>query len=153
MKINNTHREMSQPTLLAGFLVGMALIVGFAVLPARQRRSAPAGRDTTGIASALGRQARTPAAWSVGFVLLTVVAGVATVLVVGGFGTGSGLGSASAALLAVIGAVVLGGYVFVGTFLTARSRGLYAAQAAAFGSWAVGLLVLAAVAVALIGAG
>jgi hypothetical protein len=144
---------MAQPTLLVGFLVGLALVVGIAVLSTRGRyrykpRFYPRGERSPGI---LTRAARSPAVWMVSFLVLALLAGGATVLAVGGFDVSPDVAANAGVVLAGIGGTVLVGYVFYGTVAAARARGLHSAQAVAFGSWAVGLLVLVAVAVSLLG--
>ncbi|MGQ4554799.1 hypothetical protein [Halobellus sp. GM3] len=144
---------MVQSVLLAGFVVGVAIVVGIAVAFARGRyQHTPSftGERATSADGVLS-VARTPAAWAVSFVFLTLLAGGATVLAVGGFGVSPGVARGASILLAAVGGAVLVGYIFYGTFVAARARGLHTAQAAAFGSWAVGLLLLVAVAASLLG--
>lgn len=144
---------MAQAILLASFLLGVLLVVGviFLLSRGRYRYSPRFAKREGGPLSGLHSAVRTPVAWTVAFVLLTLLAGGATVLAVGGFGVSAGIATGAVAVLAGVGVVVLVSYVFYGTFVAARSRGLHAAQAAAFGSWAVGLLVLVAVAASLLG--
>jgi hypothetical protein len=144
---------MAQPTLIVGFLVGAAIVATIVVLSTRGRyRYAPSPeRDSGQSAGLLARAMRSPAVWIASFVGLTLLAGVATVLAVGGFGVSAGIAADAGVLLAAVGGLVLVAYVFYGTVAAARARGLHSAQAVAFGSWAVGLLVLVAVAVSLLG--
>jgi len=144
---------MAQTTLVASFLLGVLIVGGAVLLLSRSRfRYTPTyGDDGEDLSSRLAAVARTPVAWTVGFLVLTLLAGGATVLAVGGFDVASGVSGGATALLAAVGIAVLVGYVFYGTFAAARSRGLHAAQSVAFGSWAVGLVLLVAVAVSLLG--
>jgi hypothetical protein len=144
---------MAQTTLVVSFLLGVFIVGGAVLLLSRGRfRYTPAyGADGGDLADRLAEVARTPVAWMVGFLALTLVAGAATVLAVGGYGVAAGVSGGAAALLAAVGVAVLAGYLFYGTFAAARSRGLHSAQAAAFGSWALGLVLLLAVAASLLG--
>lgn len=144
---------MAQTALVASFLLGVLLVAGGIVLLSRGRfRYSPSyANDDADFATTVVRVAQRPLTWTVSFVVLTLLAGGTTVLAVGGFDVSSGIAGGATVLLAAIGAVVLVGYLFYGTFVVARSRGLHPAQAAAFGSWAVGLLVLAVVAASLVG--
>ena len=144
---------MVQTILLASFLLGVLIIAGIVALLSRGRpHYTPRVVDEDdSLAAYLGRVARRPVTWTVAFVLLTLLTAGAAVLAVGGFEVSAGVAGAATTVLAVVGAVVLVGYLFYGTFVAARSRGLHSAQAFAFGSWAVGLLVLLGVAASLLG--
>ncbi|MFC6872155.1 hypothetical protein [Halobellus marinus] len=143
---------MAQTMLLVSFLLGIGLVVGLVVLLTRGRYHHSADLAGSGnLAQRLGRATRKPAVWAATFVLLTLLAGGATVLAVGGYGVSTDVSAGATTLLATLGTVLVVGYVFYGTFVAARARGLHAAQAAAFGSWALGLLVLVAVAASLLG--
>jgi hypothetical protein len=143
---------MAQTTLVASFLLGVVLVAGAVLLLSRGRvRYTPGYATDDDLATSLIRIARRPVTWTVSFVVLTLLVGGATVLAVGGYDVSPVVSDGATALLAAVGVVVLVTYVFYGTFVAARSRGLHPAQAAAFGSWAVGLLVLVAVAASLVG--
>ncbi len=143
---------MVQTTLLASFLFGVLIVAGVVALLSRGRpRYAPQVVKDDGLATSLETAARQPVTWTVTFVLLTLLTAGAAVLAVGGFEVSADIAGVATVVLALIGMVVLVGYLFYGTFVAARSRGLHSAQAFAFGSWAVGLLVLLGVAASLLG--
>ncbi|WP_144901859.1 hypothetical protein [Halobellus captivus] len=144
---------MPQSTFVASFLLGIILVAALIGLLSRGRfRYTPSfGNGDGDLATGILTLARRPVTWTVSFLAVAMFAGIATVLAVGGFDVSPSVAGGATALLAAVGTIVLVGYVFYGTFVAARSRGLHAAQAAAFGSWAVGLLVLVAVAASLVG--
>lgn len=144
---------MVQTTFVASFLGGILLVAGVVILLSRGRfrYTQSLGRGDDDLSANAARALRTPVVWTVSFVILALLTGGAAVLAIGGFNVSAAVARAATALLAAVGVAVLVGYLFSGTFVLARSRGLHSAQAAAFGSWAVGLLLLIAVAVSLVG--
>ena len=66
-------------------------------------------------------------------------------------GGGGALGRGAGVVLAAGAATVLVAYLFYGTFISARGRGLSNSQAAALGSWALGLLAIAVISFKLLG--
>lgn len=89
-----------------------------------------------------------PATWTVVFILLVFAFGGITVLWVSGIAVPGAelLGVA----LAVLAAVVLGVYLFVGVYQAARSRGRPAAQGVAEGAALLGFAVVLAIAAKLV---
>lgn len=100
------------------------------------------------VADSLRAVAASPAAWTAGFLLLVGGFGGAAVLYVSDVSVPGG--DALGVGLLVAAAVVLGGFLFVGTYDAARSRGRPAAQGVAEGSVMLGLLAVIAIAVKLI---
>lgn len=83
-----------------------------------------------------------------GFVVASAAVAAAVTVYAAGFSTGGGVGAS----LAVLGVVLIGGYLFAGVYAAGRSRGLRRAMAVATGAWTVGLVVVGVVVVRLIGA-
>jgi hypothetical protein len=142
---------MAQTALVVSFLFGVALVATVAFVAGRGWREytpAVAGRGDGG-ASPAARAANDPTVWTVVF-LVAAVGGVgATVLVVGG--GGGALQQGAGVALAVGAAAVLVGYLFYGTFVSARGRGLKSSQAAALGTWMLGMLAIAVITIKLLG--
>lgn len=144
---------MAQVAFLVSSLIGLLLIGVIVALIGRggkhyalPERIAPReGR------SSIGRATRSPAVWTLVFVVTVIVLAGAAVLFVGGTGIPEGVKPVAGVILAVGTAVLLLGYVFYGTFASARSRGLADAQAAALGTWALGLLFITTIALKLLG--
>lgn len=142
---------MAQTALVVSFLFGVALVATVAFVAGREwREYTPAVGDRSGDGPGLvSRAASDPTVWTVAF-LVAALGGVgATVLFVGD--GGEGLRQGAGVFLAVGAAVVLVGYLFYGTFVSARGRGLKSSQAAALGSWALGLLGIAVISFKLLG--
>ncbi len=93
---------------------------------------------------------RTPAVWSVAFVVITVGVGALVVLAVGDFGLPEG--TAPLLLNAVYGLVglLITGFVFLGAYFGTRGRGLGNAHGIAAGSFAAGLVFLVLIVVTLL---
>lgn len=136
---------MALETFLVSSLVMGVLVVALALVASRWRswRTGPmdaGAHDEPWLFRAgarVGSFARTPAAWGVAFAALLLVFGGGTLLLLTGqFGTAALLG------MAVAGGLVVGGYLFYGTYASARMHGLGNAASVAAGSWAVGLLFL-----------
>lgn len=141
---------MVQTVLVGSLLFGLLLVGTAAYLSGRGwRRYAPLV-DRSDERSALGRALASPAAWALAFVGVAVAAGVGVIAVVGGE-IPAGTQRLAGLLLAAGTAVAITLYLFYGTFVSARDRGLKSSQAAALGSWAVGLLFIVVVVVKLMG--
>jgi hypothetical protein len=130
-------------TLLMGLLV---VLIGGAMVRGRDWRKYAPTRESESAADALVRLARSPGTWIAVFVLLV-------------FGFGGGIfliltGAADAATvgLALAGAflVVLAGYVFLGTYASARHRGRPTSMAVAEGVTIIAVLLIVVVGVRLV---
>ncbi|SNR47303.1 hypothetical protein [Halorubrum vacuolatum] len=106
------------------------------------------GYDTT--VRRLRAFVRTPAVWSVTFVVVAVGVGALAVLAVGDFGLPEG--TAPLLLNVVYGLVglLITGFVFLGAYFGARGRGLGNAHGVAAGSFAAGLVFLVVITVQLL---
>jgi len=128
--------------LASGLLFGsLAVVTAVAVVRGfGWRRYRPRfGSDAPGTAG-------TPTAAVAGLVALTVgVVGGGLLFVRGG-------GPPSTTTIVVAPFVAVAGYLVVGVYMTAKSRGYHRAQAAMLSAWSVGALLLLAVAGALLGA-
>ena len=134
-------------TLLSTALMGLLVIGTFAaVARIGSKRTAPGTDDAvdryTAVTHALRDLARTPAVWSIAFVVLALGVGGLAVLAVGNFDLVEGLsGSLFAVVYGVVG-LLLVGFVFAGAYFGARGRGLGNAHGIAAGSFAAGLAFL-----------
>ena len=134
-------------TLLSTALMGL-LVVGTFAAVARigSKRTAPGTDDAvdryTAVTHALRDLARTPAVWSVAFVVIALGVGSVVILAVGNFGFTEGVsGSLLSVAYAAVGLLVTG-FVFAGAYFGARGRGLGNAHGIAAGSFAAGLAFL-----------
>jgi hypothetical protein len=143
---------MAQEILVGSVLFGVAVVAIVAYVSGQGwRHYTPSGRfRRVDGPSAFRRALGDPAVWTLAFVLGVVAAGAATVTFVSG-GIPDALQQNAGLFLAVGAAVVLTAYLFYGTFVSARNRGLKNSQAAALGSWSVALLALAAIVFKLVG--
>ncbi|WP_224332780.1 hypothetical protein [Haloprofundus halobius] len=146
---------MAQSPVLLSVLFGILLVATVGYISRHEwRQYAVAGgenvsrRDGRSLAS---RTVNSPAAWSVAFVLAVVAVGGATVVFVSGTAVPGWATRTAGAVLAAGFVLGLALYLFYGSFVSARGRGLNRAQAAAVGSWALGLLLIAAVVLKLLG--
>jgi len=142
-------------TLLSTALMGL-LVVGTFAAVARlgSKRTAPGTEESvdryTAVTRTLRDVARTPAVWSIAFVVITLGVGGLVVLAVGNFSIAEGLsGSLLAAVYAIVG-LLLVGFVFLGAYFGARGRGLGNAHGIAAGSFAAGLTFLVLIAIQLL---
>jgi hypothetical protein len=142
---------MVQTALVGSVLFGVALIATVAYLSrSGWRRASPATLGGREDASPVERAGNEPMVWTVAFLSAIVAAGLATVAFVGqGFPEGT-QGIAGVILVAGGGAVLVG-YLFYGTFISARNRGLLHSQAAALGAWMVALLGIVVITLKLVG--
>lgn len=142
--------------LTSALLMGL-LLVAVAVAIAREgrRRSALAAvedrpAEFAGTTGTLTRAMRTPTAWTLAFVALVLVIGGSVVLYVGG----GPVPEASRALAGVVvGGVVLlviCAFLFVGIYITARSKGRSTAWGVAEGVITLGLVFIGAIVVNLV---
>lgn len=135
--------------IISGLFTGVILVALVTALArARQWRTAPPRLDGAAnkrgdgdVAAMVTEIARTPLAWTVGFLVLVFAVGAAT------FAFVSGAVSTAVAQVAGIGVAVLfvsilGAYLFWGVYHSARSRGLPDAQATLAGLWVFGSLLI-----------
>lgn len=142
---------MAQTALIVSFLFGVALVATVAFIAGRgwrQYTPAVTGREEGG-ASLVARAAGDPTVWTVAFLVAALGVVGATVLFVGD--GGGALQRGAGIFLAGGAAVVLVAYLFYGTVVSARGRGLANSQAVALGSWVLGLLGIAVITLRLLG--
>ncbi|MEF8840020.1 MAG: hypothetical protein V5A62_00135 [Haloarculaceae archaeon] len=140
---------MAQTLLLSTLLTG-AVVLALALAAVRWvdwRGYAPDAPDGPGL---LARAAGHPGVWIVGFLLLLAVFGGGAVAFVGGVGLPETMVNALGVVLGAATAAVVGGYVFYGTYASARGRGRPASVAVAEGSTLVGALFLLVIAARLV---
>jgi hypothetical protein len=144
---------MAQSTLLLSVVAGVVLVATVAFLSSRGwRQYAPAALGTRGEAerSPLAELAGNQTVWVLAFLAAIVVFGGGTVMAVGGGPSAEMAGTAGLVLVAAAATVAVG-YLFVGTFMAAKGRGLGNAAAAMLGSWVLGLLFIVVLVVKLMG--
>lgn len=145
---------MAQSAFLFSTLVGFLLIGALVVLLGRgSRRYSLPDRISRGEGDPplAARAARSPAVWTLTFVVACVGFAGAALVFVGVLSLPAGTRAIAGAGLVVGGALVLVFYLFYGTFASARGHGLANSHAAALGSWAVGLLFVVVIALKLLG--
>lgn len=141
---------MVQTILVASVLFGLMVVGIAAYLSSHEWRqytpllAPPDGR------SSLARAAESPAVWTAVFLVVVVGFGLAVVAAVSG-NVSEGAQRTAGLLLAAGTAIGLTLYLFYGTFVSARNHGLTSSQAAAVGSWAIGLLFILVVVFKLMG--
>lgn len=150
----NTKTAMVSPTLVSTALMGLLVLATFIAVGrlARKRASLTTeeGDRYERLTASLGSLVRTPAVWTVTFIVVTVGIGVLVILSVGSFGLPEGL---PATLLNVVYALVgllIGGFVFLGAYTATRERGLGNAQGVAAGSAALGMILMLVIALQLV---
>jgi hypothetical protein len=132
---------MAQSTFLLSVLTGVVLVATVVFLSGRgwrQYTPASLGGTVRGGRSGLVDLAENPTVWILAFVAAIAVFGGATLAFVGG-GVSESTVQLGGVVLVVAGGAVAVGYLFFGTFIAARGRGLGNAAAAALGSWVLGL--------------
>lgn len=149
---------MAQSAVLLSVLFGIVLLATVAYISRHEwRQYAVAGGGSvssvsrTEEQSLVSRTADSPTVWAVAFLLAVVAVGGATVVFVSGTATPEWATQAAGTVLAAGFVLGLALYLFYGSFISARGRGLNRAQAAAIGSWALGLLLITAVVAKLLG--
>ena len=149
---------MAANTLLFTLLSGLVLLaIVVLVLRIRRWRRGPTelrgyttfrpSREGDAASAGLTAALRDPAAWSVGFLLLVLVAVAGTLAAVGAMPVPESVQPLVTTVLLVLAAVVLGGFVFAGVYSSVRSRGYGSAPAAGLGTLVVGFLALLVVVV------
>lgn len=137
-------------TLLLSTLLTGALVLAVALVAVRGvdwREYAPDSPEGPGL---LERAMNHEAVWIVGFLLLLAVFGGGTVAFVAGVGLPEQVVSAVGLVLGAAAAAVVGGYVFYGTYASARGRGRPTSVAVAEGTTLVGALFLLVIAARLV---
>ncbi|MFB6303286.1 MAG: hypothetical protein ABEH78_10565 [Haloferacaceae archaeon] len=145
---------MAQVALLLSSLIGILLIGVIAALIGRGSRGYSLPERVTseeGEPSPLVRAVRSPAVWTLAFVLAALGLAGAALAVAGIVPLSPGATAAAGGALAAGAGLLLLFYIFYGTFASARARGLAKSQAAMLGSWAVGLLFVVVIALKLLG--
>ncbi|PSQ09985.1 hypothetical protein BRC93_11295 [Halobacteriales archaeon QS_5_70_15] len=140
---------MAQALILSTLLTG-AVLLAIALIAVRGvdwRGYAPDSPEGPGLVSrAMGH----PAVWIVGFLLLLAVFGGGAVAFVAGVGLPEETVNALGLVLGAATAAVVGGYVFYGTYASARGRGRPTSVAVAEGTTLVGALFLLVIAARLV---
>jgi hypothetical protein len=139
---------MAQTLLLSTLLTGVAVLT-IAVAAVRWVDWRGYALDTPEGPGLVSRTVSHPAVWILGFFLLLVVFGGGAVAFVAGV-LSAAMVNAVGLVLGVATATVVAGYVFYGTYASARGRGRSASVAVAEGSTLVGALFLLAITVRLV---
>jgi len=127
-------------------LMGLLLVgVVVAVLRSRDWYDYSPTDEESGVGETLERLARSETVWMASFLVLVLLFGGAAVLFVSGGSVPGGVTLIGGAF-----AVVVTGYVYLGAYSSARSRGRPTSQAVAEATMLVLLLVAAAIAVRLV---
>lgn len=134
-------------TLLSTALMGVLVVATFvAVARIGGQRSPPGSEEPTDryaeLTETLSELVRTPAVWTVGFVVIAVGVGAAAVLAVGDFGLPEGMSGLFLNVVYAAVGLLLTGFVFLGVYFATRGRGLGNAHGIAAGSFAAGLVFL-----------
>lgn len=134
-------------TLLSTALMGLLVVATFvAAAKIGTRREPPREEESVDRYAAtverLSAFVRTPAVWSIAFVVITLGIGGIAVLAVGGFGVSEELAGTLLSLTYAAVGLLLTGFVFLGAYFGARGRGLGNAHGIAAGSFAAGLVFL-----------
>lgn len=138
---------------LLSALAGLVLVATVVFLSGRgwrQYTPAPIGGSARDDGSAVVELAENPTVWVLAFLAAIGVFGGATIAFVGG-GVSESTIQLGGIVLLVAGGLVAVGYLFFGTFIAARGRGLGNAAAAALGSWVLGLVFIVVLVVKLMG--
>jgi hypothetical protein len=141
---------MVQTVLVGSALFGLLLVGVAGYLSRHEWRGYSPLIQRSGRSSMAERALSHPATWTAVFLLAVVGFGVAVVATVSG-DIGAATQQLAVLLLAAGTGLGLVFYLFYGTFVSARNRGLESSQAAALGSWAIGLLFIVVVALKLAG--
>lgn len=141
--------------LASTLLMGLFLIVIATALTRSERAPVPGTNgenvDREGsIGTGLERLARNPRAWVLGFVLLTAGIAVGALLYVGGGPLPDESREVAGLVVAGLLLLVISGFLFLGTYLTATSKGRSSAWGVAEGTIALGLLSIVAIVVNLV---
>lgn len=145
---------MAQSMFLITVLTGAALVATVVLLNAhgwRQYTPTSLG-ERSAERSVLADATENPTVWVLAFLAAVAVFGGGTIAFVSGGGSvPESVVQTGGLVLGVAAAVVTIGYLFFGTFIAARGRGLGNAAAAALGSWVLGLVFIVVLVVKLMG--
>ena len=138
------------PDVASTVLMGLLLVaVAVAVAYGREWRTySPFGGDDDAFTT-ISKATASPTTWIVSFLLLVLGFGGTTLLYVTSSGTTQEL--ALVALGALIG-IALAFFLFMGVYRSVRGHGRSTAEAVGAGAWALGLLLVVAIAAKLIAA-
>lgn len=139
---------MAELAYLTSALVTGALLLVVWALVARMENWRSYELTIADLAPEDGSLADSPAVWTLGFLLMTLVAGGGAVLLVSDVSLAANLGG-WIAMAGVFGVFLLG-YLLYGTYSSARNRGLHSSQAALLSAWLFGSLVVVAIAAKLL---
>ena len=148
------------PVLSFLVLLGVAALVlrlrrwrrGPAELRGMTPSNLPATR-TDSPAAELTETLRDPMTWTVGFLLLVLVAVAGSLAAVGALPVPESAQGLVGTVLLIVAAIVMAGFVFAGTYSSVRGRGYGSAPATGLGVLVVGLIALVVVVVQLFLAG
>lgn len=135
---------MAVSNLVIGTIMGVVLLLiaaGVNVIRTWRRESPEAEAASGAVFDAL----RSPAVWTVAFVLLAFAFGLGAVVVVGGLAVPALDSAVAAAVMIAAFGVLIVAFFFAGVYSTARARGADSAPAVALVSGIVGLLVIVAI--------
>lgn len=137
---------MAANILFSTLLMGLVLLAMVAlVIRGRPWRRAEGRADGGSSFDVIAAALRSPTAWMIVFLLLVLVSVAGSLALVGAVPLPEGTQPlVTTALLAGAG-IVLGGFVFFGTYASVRGRGYGSAPAVGLGSLAVGLAALVVV--------
>ena len=147
---------MSEVSYLAStLLMGLFLLVVATALTRSGRGPVPGDEggnaDRKGsVGTVLDGLARNPRAWVLGFVLLTAGIAVGALLYVGGGPLPDESREVAGLVVAALLSLVIGAFLFLGTYLTATSKGRSSAWGIAEGTIALGLLFIVAIVINLV---
>ncbi|HKJ58197.1 MAG TPA: hypothetical protein VKA37_03135 [Halobacteriales archaeon] len=149
---------MAENTVVFTFLSGLVLLAIVAIVLRLRtwRRGEEELRGTsTGLRrpssadQAVAEAIRSPTTWTVGFLLLVLVAVAGAMAMVGALPVPESVQPLVGTVLLILSAAVFGGFVFAGVYASVRSRGYGSAPAVGLGSLAVGLIAMTVVVVRL----
>lgn len=128
----------------------VVVLIGVGILTLRNWEFySPESAREKSLVDRLAAAAERPAVWTLAFIVVAVAAGLATI----GFISGSlpsGVQSAAGLVVGLVFATLFLFFIFQGCYRAARSWGMKSSQAAAIGSWALGLLLLVVITVLLL---
>lgn len=141
-------------TLLSTVLMGLLVVVTAIAVARLGIRREPPTRETGDSYEAtvdrLSSLSKSPAVWTVTFVVAALAVGLLPILAVGRFGVSEALSATFFNVVYAIIGLLIAVFVFVSAYAGTRQRGLGNAQGVVVGSLALGMLFLLLVAVQLV---